>query len=390
MPTQAHRTGLWAGGLKTAVGFALTLTLLLLVNFFVYQKMRQLTATGADPAQADELLRLLAVTNLFVILFLSALVLLLNRQLTLRDAADRTAKQAHHESEHQLHARIAELTNLNQALQAENNERRRTETQLKHFQKMESLGKLVGSVSHEFNNYLTVILGYSEQLMMQLPPSTMEHSTAAEINRAGERSADLTRSLLGLVRGGEGAPRSVDVNRQVDNLRRMLNVVVGKRVRLEIMLQSDLPLITAVPGQLEQVLLNLAANARDAMPDGGRLAVETRAVDLDVPGGDVPPGHYVLLSVSDTGCGFDEETRQRMFEPFYTTKEHGTGLGLATVREIVLGGGGRIVADSAIGQGTTFKIYWPALPGDTEHGTRGAHSDTLIQVLPGERGAVHR
>src|SRR5579872_1593389 len=142
MPTQAHRTGLWAGGLKTAVGFALTLTLLLLVNFFVYQKMRQLTATGADPAQADELLRLLAVTNLFVILFLSALVLLLNRQLTLRDAADRTAKQAHHESEHQLHARIAELMNLNQALQAENNERRRTETQLKHFQKMESLGKL--------------------------------------------------------------------------------------------------------------------------------------------------------------------------------------------------------------------------------------------------------
>jgi signal transduction histidine kinase len=107
-------------------------------------------------------------------------------------------------------------------------------------------------------------------------------------------------------------------------------------------------------------------------------------------GDEVPPGHYVLLSVSDTGCGFDEETRQRMFEPFYTTKQHGTGLGLATVHEIVQAGNGRIVADSAIGQGATFKIYWPALPADTEHGTGSAHSDTLIHVLPSERDAVHR
>ena len=170
----------------------------------------------------------------------------------------------------------------------------------------------------------------------------------------------------------------------------MLNVLVGKRVRLDILLQSELPFVTAIPGQIEQVLLNLAANARDAMPEGGRLSVETRAIDLDVPGGEVPPGHYVQLSVSDTGCGFDDETRQRMFEPFYTTKEHGTGLGLATVHEIVAGSGGHIVADSTLGQGTTFKVYWPALPADTEHGTCNANIDTLVQVLPGERDAVRR
>jgi signal transduction histidine kinase len=384
MHIHGHRIALWTGGLKVAAGFALALMLLLIVNFYAY---RQLTVSRPDPVQGDEMLRILVVTDLCAIAFLSGLVLFLNRHLSVREASDRTAKQAREEQVERLRQRITELTGLNQTLQADIAERHRAESHLKQFQKMESLGKLVGGVSHEFNNYLTVILGFSEQLLMQTPPESAEHATVAEIFKAGERSAELTRALLGLVRTSDNGPRPIDVNRQVDAMQRILNVLVGKRVRVEMELQGDLPLVEAVPGQVEQVLLNLAANSRDAMPQGGRLAIETRAVDLMVPPGDMPPGHYVMLSVTDTGCGMDDETKQRMFEPFYTTKEKGTGLGLSTVQELVSGVGGAVVADSTVGQGTNFKVYWPALAAGAERETR-AERDTLCHATRGERDTL--
>ncbi len=390
MQPPTRHTVLWAGGLKTATGFALTLTLLLLVNLFVYQKMHQFTVTCLEPAQANELLRILVVTDLFAVLVLSGLVLLLNRQLTLRDAAERDGRRARQEQEAQQRERLDDLTRLNQTLQTELSERGHIDRQLLQFQKLESLGKLVGGISHEFNNYLTVILGFSEQLLMQMPPGLPEHTTVLEIYKAGERSAELTRALLGLVRTGESAPRTIDVNRQLDAMRRMLQVVVGKRVRLEMVLEGGLPLVTAIPGQIEQVLLNLAANARDAMPENGRLSIETQGVSLTAPTAGMPPGRYAMLSVTDTGCGMNDETRRRMFEPFYTTKERGTGLGLATVREIVSSAGGAVVADSSPGQGATFRIYWPVAAVDAaERGVRSADRDTVCQIPRGGHDTLH-
>jgi len=371
----------WTRGLLPAAGFALAVALLLLVNLTVYHKMRQLTESRPEQPQAAELLRVLVITDLFAVAFLSGLVLLLNRQLTLRDAAARAAKRAREEQDAQLRDRLAELTRANEALRAESEERRRVAAQLRQFQKMESLGRLVGVVGHEFNNYLTVIIGFGEQLAEQLPPGTPERALAAEIFAAGERSAELTRGLLGLVRSGGPGRQPLDVNRQVEQMRRVLALLVGKRVRLELKLGDDLPPVPAAAGQIEQVLLNLTANARDALPQGGRVTVETRAADFAEPREGVPAGRYVVLSVADNGAGFGDEVRQHLFEPFYTTKESGTGLGLATVRDIVEAAGGRVIADGPAGQGATFKVYWPALGGRAE---RGPHAERET-VLHGPR-----
>jgi signal transduction histidine kinase len=387
MQIQGSRAALWAGRVATAAGFVLTLLLLLLVNVFGYQKMRQFMESCSEPAQAGELLRILIVTDLFALVFLSVLVFLLNRQLTRREETDRTTRKTRAEQENQWRQRVDELMRLNQTLQVEHHERQRAANQLVHLQKMESLGKLVSTVGHEFNNYLTVILGFSEQLGMQLTPGTVEHAIVMEIYKAGERSAELTRGVLGLARSSDGTPRPIDINRQVDSMRRILNLLLGKRVRLEIVLQGELPLVQAVPGQVEQVLLNLATNSRDAMPSGGRLLIETMTTEVNVPSR-LPPGSYVVLSVTDTGCGLNDEIRQRMFEPYYTTKEKGTGLGLPTVQEIATRGGGAVVADSMLGQGTTFKVYWPALP---EHATlmSDAERETVVNMARGKHDTVH-
>jgi signal transduction histidine kinase len=387
MHLHGHPVAPWTRGLKAAVGFCLALTVLLIMNLLVYQKMCQLAEDSGESPQAVQMLRLLVITNLVVIVFLSGLVLWIHRQLSQRDADDRAEKAARVEEEVQLRDRIAELSRVNQTLQAETAERRHLASQLKRFQKMETLGKLVGSVAHEFNNYLTVIVGFSEQLSHQLPPGTMEYMTVTEILKAGERSAELTRGLLGLARTSDSNVRLIDVNRQVEAMRRMLSVLLGKRVRLEIVLEGGLPLIEAVPGHFEQVLLNLAANARDAMPQGGQLSVETRALTLDALCEGVPQGRYVLLTAADTGCGINEETRRRMFEPFYTTKEQGTGLGLATVEEIVRSSRGYVVADSLPGQGTTFKVYWPVAAHNAELGTLNTGDETQ-QVMRSDRATM--
>ena len=239
--------------------------------------------------------------------------------------------------------------------------RRDLEEQFRQAQKMEVLGQLAGGVAHDFNNLLTIINGCSDLLLQNLPPDDPSRSLVAQIHQAGERSVGLTRQLLAFIRRQVLAPRVFNLNEVVADADNLLRCLIGDGVRLVTALAPDLWAVRADPGQVGQVLMNLAVNARDAMPGGGRLAVETRNVELDAahahPGGRAGP--HVLLSVTDTGSGMPPEVQARVFEPFFTTKVHGTGLGLATVVRIVEQSGGHIGVRSAVGVGTTFAVYLP-------------------------------
>jgi len=237
--------------------------------------------------------------------------------------------------------------------------------QLRQSQKMEAIGRLAGGVAHDFNNLLTVIGGYASLLAESQAPGDPNAELASEIRQASDRAADLTRQLLAFSRRQMLHLHVLDVNTVVTRLERMLRRVLGADIALETRLAPELGAIKADAGQLEQVVLNLVLNARDAMPDGGRLAIETGEVVLSdgyaALHADVTPGRYVMLSVSDTGSGMSEEIRQRVFEPFFTTKElgKGTGLGLATVYGIVRQTGGHIVCRSEPGRGSEFQVYLP-------------------------------
>lgn len=243
--------------------------------------------------------------------------------------------------------------------------RRSLEDQFRQIQKLEAVGKLAGGIAHDFNNLLTIINGYSELVLQGMSPSEPAHNLVGEILKAGQRSAGLTRQLLAFSRQQVLAPQILDLNELVKGAESMLRRLIGEDVRLTATLDSNLWAVRADPGQVEQVLMNLAVNARDAMPHGGRLTIESQNVKLDETyvrtHPDAHVGRHVLLSVTDDGTGMSPEVKTRLFEPFFTTKEagHGTGLGLATVYGIVKQSGGHVAVYSEFGVGTTVKIYLP-------------------------------
>ncbi len=263
--------------------------------------------------------------------------------------------------------RTAELRNANEKLQQEINGRKRMEEQFRQAQKLESVGRLAGGVAHDFNNLLTTIIGYSELISAEKDLDDTTKEGVQEIRNAGVRAAALTQQLLAFSRKQVLQPRVIDLNSLITKLGKMLRRLIGEDIDLITELDSNLGHIKADPGQVEQVIMNLVVNARDAMPDGGRIIIETQGLYLDESyhqqHPQVTPGDYVLLAVSDTGHGMDEETRNHIFEPFYTTKGvgEGTGLGLSTVYGIVKQSGGFIWVYSEPEQGTTFKIYLPRL-----------------------------
>ena len=238
---------------------------------------------------------------------------------------------------------------------------------------MEAIGRLAGGVAHDFNNLLTAINGYSSLALQRLDDSSQIKPYLEEVRKAGEHAANLTRQLLAFGRKQILQPLTLDLNTVVSDMNKMLRRLIGEDIELTAKLAPDLKRITADPGQIEQVLVNLVVNARDAMPQGGKLTIETANVTLDegyaVRHVGVQPGNYVMLAVSETGTGMSEETKARIFEPFFTTKEtgKGTGLGLSTVYGILQQSGGSIWVYSEPNRGTSFKVYLPELKAPAEN-----------------------
>ena len=249
-------------------------------------------------------------------------------------------------------------------------ERKQMELQLSRSHRMEAVGRLAGGVAHDFNNHLGIIIGYSERLLQRLGSGDPLRRHVGMIKEAALRSATLTQQLLAFGRRQVLEPRILDLNAVVSELTKMLRPLIGENIELVTSLDPPLGKVKADPAQIDQVIMNLAVNARDAMPQGGRLTIETADVELDEGyagrHATVVPGPYVMLAVTDTGIGMDRETQDHIYEPFYTTKEQakGTGLGLATVYGIVKQSGGYIWVYSEPGQGATFKIYLPRVEKD--------------------------
>lgn len=255
-----------------------------------------------------------------------------------------------------------------------------SEEQLRQSQKLEAIGMLAGGIAHDFNNLLTVILGYSDISLARLNEEDPLHRNITEVTKAAERAAALTRQLLAFSRKQVMQPKVLDLNAVVSESERMLRRLIGEDIGLRTVLETEVGSVKADPGQIEQIIMNLAVNARDAMPQGGKLTLETKNVYLDEDYAKnhvaVIPGPYVMLAVSDSGSGIDEQTLLHIFEPFFTTKEKGkgTGLGLSTVYGIVKQSGGNVWVYSEVGRGTTIKIYLPRVDERAQESERSAET----------------
>lgn len=263
---------------------------------------------------------------------------------------------------------------------------RRREEQLRQSQKMEAVGRLSGGIAHDFNNLLGVIIGYSESIEHRLPPNDPLRKSAEEIRKAGERAASLTHQLLAFSRQQVLQPQILDLNALVTDMGKMLRRLIGMHIELATNLATELGQVKAEQSQIEQVIVNLVVNARDAMPEGGRLVIETSNLDVNENLASsfpfLQPGPYVLLTVTDTGIGMDANTRRHIFEPFFTTKGpgKGTGLGLATVYGVTKQSGGGVIVDSEPGKGSTFKIF---LPQTQESAVAPAPHETAVKASMG-------
>ncbi|MEX2157623.1 MAG: response regulator [Gemmatimonadales bacterium] len=262
-------------------------------------------------------------------------------------------------------------------------ERRRTEEQLRQAQKMEAVGRLAGGIAHDFNNVLTAVFGYVDLLYEQAPEESSTREDLREIRKAAERAAGLTRQLLAFSRQQVMEPMVLSPNDLVQDLHKMLERLIGEDVELRLVLGQDVGNIRVDPSQVQQVLVNLVVNARDAMPSGGRLVMETANAELSELYANshlsVVPGRYVMLAVSDTGVGMNAETQARLFEPFFTTKERGkgTGLGLSTTYGIVKQSGGYVWVYSEPGRGTTFKVYFPRVDAPIEEAPASSRPESV-------------
>jgi two-component system cell cycle sensor histidine kinase/response regulator CckA len=263
-------------------------------------------------------------------------------------------------------------------------DRKQLEEQLRQAQKMEAVGRLAGGIAHDFNNLLMVIQGYGDLLVERLPTGDPLRRNAEQIQMASQRASSLTRQLLAFSRKQMLAPKILNIQTVVADMEKILRRLIGEDIQLETSSAPDLGLVKADRSQIEQVILNLAVNARDAMPQGGRLTIETANVELDAsyshPPAVLSPGKYVMLAVTDNGCGMDAETQAHVFEPFFTTKEKGkgTGLGLATVYGVVKQSGGYVWVYSEPGRGTSFKIYLPRIAETAVPAGREGTSDMRV------------
>ncbi|MDH4185746.1 MAG: response regulator, partial [Nitrospira sp.] len=296
--------------------------------------------------------------------------------ITARKQAEQLLQQAHAELEHRVEVRTAELVRANEALEGQMDKREQLERQLRQSQKMEALGRLASGVAHDFNNLLTIIKGYSDMMLAKSDLRKDVQSSLEQIKKATDRATGLTQQLLSFSRSREVEVKVVDVNGLISNVASLLQRLVGERIRFDVVLTDQPCWVKLDPVGFEQVLINLVVNARDAMLDGGQVTIRTIIDDqvnsdekLWQPGS----GDRVLVTVSDTGSGMDAATQARIFEPFYTTKPpgKGTGLGLATVYQVVEQSGGTIAVVSAPGAGTTFSLTFP----------RGAAADA-VPVTP--------